>query len=204
MTEYGFQNGMRRLAGIYGEQAYPAERKMIIGKKLRPITDEDWAEIVTEIIGSQKYAPMADKVAEIARPWLDKRYAEINAGRKVELDRRRSAGTTCKYCDDAGLIFAFKRDAGYEFVFRCPDRACIGAEYNCNTRDVIWTDDWLSEYLPQFNCDEFKNHFERANPNWIKLREAKIAVSEGRFSSENYQKLCRELRGGKVKLEVVE
>jgi hypothetical protein len=201
VTDYNFELGMQRLTKVYGLQAYPAERKMMILKAVKDLSDEAWVEVVSEIIGSHRYAPMADKIAEIARPWVDRLNASRAASHAAALSERRASGLTCRYCDDSGLITAFKKESGCEVSFRCPDADCQGAKVNCNRFDVPWSARFENDYVPVFTLTNHFKAFEQANQEWIKARDERLSPKK---CGEDFEKVVDAIIFGSVEPELSE
>lgn len=201
MTDHSFELGMQRLIKVYGMQAYPPERKMMILKLVKDLSCEDWVEVVSEIIGSQRYAPMADKIREIAQPWIDRLNASIAARHRATLAQRRVEGLTCRYCDDSGLITAFKKESGYEMSFRCPDADCQGAKVNCNKFDVPWAARFEADYVPVFSFSNQFKLFEQANQDWIKARDERLNPKK---CGENFEQVVDGIMFGSIEPDLTQ
>lgn len=125
MTEHGFFAGMFRLEKVYGEKAYPGERKDIISRKLNMLDDNEWSDVVTEMIGSSKFAPMVDELLEAAKPIIQQKRFNQTEMLKAQIEKRRDQNKTCHVCDDSGALMAVKKDTNLSYAFRCPEYACI-------------------------------------------------------------------------------
>lgn len=102
LEEFEFE--MNRLKSVFGERAYPVEKRNLIFKDVRnwPITR--FKGVIDEAITNMRYAPLKSDMLEIYRSRF-KEYLGINPNKE------------CKFCDENGFVAAMK--GGQVWAFGC-------------------------------------------------------------------------------------
>lgn len=161
MTQTGLNEGMRRLRNMYGEKNFPPERVKLIAITFQILDDSEFAQVVSDIIAHERYAPMLDGIKKHAERFMKRKYKIQDQKDRAELERRKSAGNTCSECNDSGFVFAFKKGTKYSFCFRCPDEDCFAARLNCNPHDIRWTLEMHNHYTKERATESSAECFER-------------------------------------------
>jgi len=134
MTEYVFKIQMGRLFGVYGEKSYPSARLDVIWRKVKDCDGDEFSNYIDRLIGTERYAPLADKFEEFARSAKQSTSQEIK----------------CKTCEDSGKVLALRLEDETKFAFRCPICKPDG-QYKTNpdskiTRLPVWSNFYEGEY----------------------------------------------------------
>lgn len=148
MTEASFGRGMHRLKQVFGAKLYPPEREVVIARAMRVLTDQDFEDLVTDLIGTCRNAPLLDDFKKHGKSMLDMRYKELEQRNVRELEERRERGDYCRWCNDFGRVSALhkRKPRATSYSFRCPDVGCIAAKIKCATREVRWSDRFEGDF----------------------------------------------------------
>jgi hypothetical protein len=155
MTHECFTVNLGRIERSYPNSRMPQERKLLIQKAMRSLSDEAFGLVIDEVIANEASMPTLKTLQKYAEEYI--RAAERAEQKRQEawLSGRRLQGSACRYCDDVGLVSAYRRGiSAQSFAFRCPDPECIAAKQRCNPRDIRWdTTIHSAEYEPCFFHD---------------------------------------------------
>lgn len=138
MTFEEFEIQMNRLTGVYGDKAYPTERRKIIWNKFRETPIGVFKKTIESCIADHAMAPMLSKIeTEMRQHWRE--YFESNPKHIREPQ-------PCAPCESSGILFAFKKNVkSNSFTFRCP--SCSNAGNERLSKSIIqWSDNFLNKY----------------------------------------------------------
>lgn len=98
-----FSTSIRRLEKAF-ERPMPAERKELISKYLKDLTDQQMVTITDEIIANGRSLPTKNDFMKFAEEFIqeNRRAEEIRV--RVAISNRKAAGTMCMECEDTGLV----------------------------------------------------------------------------------------------------
>lgn len=144
MTELGFNHQIAKLRNIFGEKGFHPDRVAIIARRLKILTDEDFADICMDVIANLNNPPTLKDFLKIGEPLLHLRREEQN-----ERDRRELENTPrCTSCEGDGYLSAIKVHQGhrYSYSFRCPLESCLAARLFVPPNYPRWSTDYEPEY----------------------------------------------------------
>lgn len=132
---------MDRLKSTYGVKSYPDERVEVVFREVGSLPSHELELIVTELIGTNRHAPMLDDIRKQAAD-VKKRY-----GDKRELSfLQTNEGDGCKWCDKKGFILAQSVALGSNFVFSCGCKYFLFYSWPYPQ----WNESLLSDYKPDY------------------------------------------------------
>lgn len=167
MTHECFTANIGRLERSFPNSRMPQERKLLIQKAMKSLSDQDFSAVVDEIIANEASMPTLKLFHKYATSYLLAAQSRERKRQEAWIAERRCSGQTCPYCDDVGLITAYRRGTKAQgFSFRCPDGECVAAKLRCSSRDVRWDD--------ATHANEYVACFAKDRP----MEKASLAVSE--------------------------
>ena len=148
MRREEFAEQMGRLQEVYGERYYPDARVAGIWKIVADLSQWQFSQVVDHLIEDCATVPLAPKIREAARPFLD----AINERKRKELDDQLQIQNACRYCNNSGTIIADRIDDQYQgtYAFRCPN--CQAAKLRVLSQKIpLWSEEFASSYRPHFH-----------------------------------------------------
>jgi len=149
MTLTCFDFNFKRLEKIYGAEMFPPERKAIVLKKLRRLSDDEFSIVTDTIIGENRYAPTLKEFEKVAKPFLDFAYRREQSAHSEWLRERRVRNEQCALCDDTGFVSAIIKGnpKAASFSFRCHGPNCqMSQRYSCQNT-AVWSQDWEEKFV---------------------------------------------------------
>ena len=113
MTQFEFDEQVRRLGRAYGEKVYSTERVKLIWRRFRNCDVRIFAEAIDNLIADSLQAPLASKIAEAVHA-VAKLRPELNVDpydairKQIELAQQERVH--CPKCYNFGTIYARRKD----------------------------------------------------------------------------------------------
>ena len=140
MIEQKFASQINRLVETFGKAPYGNERVKLVWMGIRDLPDDWFERTVTEMISSQRQAPLVPDFIEAARTERFKAHEQI---KKTHTNPLGDA-IRCTYCKDTGCFVCVKpgaEDLGY-WAFRC---ACQRGQNDPRTQIPFFTSNHQNE-----------------------------------------------------------
>lgn len=138
-----FNEQINRLKTTYGDKNYPDERITAIWNETRNLDFYEFENVITRIIGAERYAPMVDKIKEYISGYQKLNYEQQKMRMEEEM-----ALNPCKRCGGTGFVIASHRNIpSSDFAFRC---SCKAAEFYVSKKIPLWSNSYLQNYQPKY------------------------------------------------------
>lgn len=146
MTFEEFEVQIGRLIMVFGDKAYPNERKKMFWDKFRNVPKLVFQKTIDGCIADHQHPPMITKIeAEMKTHW--RWYFEAFKKEVIEPE-------PCVPCESSGILFAFKKNENHApYAFRC--NWCLNAS---NER--------AAELIPRWSI-HFEKEYDLVGPNKI-------------------------------------
>lgn len=194
MTEWNFLDNTKKLKRIFGEQNFPPERVEMIQNAFRKLTDQEFTELCSIVIGDCRTAPLLKDFYKLGQSILDIANAREKKAQDNEFKTRREEGRTCRMCDDIGSVSACdttNRHAS-SYSFRCPMPDCV-ASRRLSKQIQLWGPEWE----PRFKLVGKDECFHQI---WLKQHESdKISPLTGKRNG--FEEIPNKIKSGELEPE---